>query len=157
MVWPKKKKKDIVVAVVVQSLSRVWLFTTRELQHARLPCPSLSPGVCSNPRPLSRWCHPTISSSVAPFSCPQSFPASGLFQWVGFPALQADSLLSEPPRYWRCWITCKQCLTLSVSYIDLWIPGWSVMYWMVGLLQTGITWGSLHVFPPLEEPHRGCD
>ena len=49
------------------------------LQHARLPCPSLSPG-CSNSCLLSQWCHPTISSSVAPFSsCPQSFPASGSF------------------------------------------------------------------------------
>ena len=38
------------------------------LQHARLPCPSPSPGACSNSCPLSRWCHPTISSSVAPFS-----------------------------------------------------------------------------------------
>ena len=51
------------------------------LQHARLPCPSLSPRVCSNSCPLSQWCHPTISSSVIPFSsCPQSFPASGSFQ-----------------------------------------------------------------------------
>ena len=49
------------------------------LQHTRLPCPSLSSGVCSNSCPLSRWCHPTVSSSVAPFSCPQSFPASGSF------------------------------------------------------------------------------
>ena len=51
------------------------------LQHTRLPGPSLYPGVCSNSCPLSRWCHPTISSSVAPFSsCPQSFLASGSFQ-----------------------------------------------------------------------------
>ena len=51
------------------------------LQHARLPCPSLSPRVCSNSCPLSRWCHPAISSSVVPFSsCPQSLPASGSFQ-----------------------------------------------------------------------------
>ena len=49
------------------------------LQQASLPCPSLSPRVCSNLCPLSQWCHPTISSSVAPFSCPQSFPASGFF------------------------------------------------------------------------------
>ena len=50
------------------------------LQHAKVPCPSLSPGVCSNSRSLSRWCHPTISSSVIPSSsCPQSFPASGSF------------------------------------------------------------------------------
>ena len=51
-----------------------------ELQHARPPCPSPTPRVHSNPCPLSRWCHPTISSSVVPFSCPQSFPASGSFQ-----------------------------------------------------------------------------
>ena len=52
----------------------------RELQHTRLPCPSLSPWVCSNWRPLSQRCHPTISSSVASFSsCSQSFSASGSF------------------------------------------------------------------------------
>ena len=49
------------------------------LQHARLPCSSSSPGVCSNSCPLSWWCHPTISSFVALFSCPQSFPASPSF------------------------------------------------------------------------------
>ena len=49
-------------------------------QHARLPCPSLSPRVCSNSYPLSQWCHPTILSSVTPLSsCPQSFPAPGSF------------------------------------------------------------------------------
>ena len=51
-----------------------------ELQDSRLPCPSLSPRICSNSCPLSQWCHPTISSSVVPFSsCLQSFPASGSF------------------------------------------------------------------------------
>ena len=51
-----------------------------ELQPARLPCPSPSPGACSNSCPLSWWCHPTISCSVFPFSsCLQSFPASGSF------------------------------------------------------------------------------
>ena len=46
----------------------------------RPPCPSPTPGVHSNSRPLSRWCHPAISSSVVPFSsCPQSLPASGTF------------------------------------------------------------------------------
>ena len=68
------------VVVVVQSLSHVQLFATHILQHARLPCPSLSPRACSNSCPLSQWCHPAISSSVIPFSsCPQSFPASGSF------------------------------------------------------------------------------
>ena len=52
-----------------------------ELQHTRTTCPSPTPGVHPNPCPLSQWCHPTISSSVVPFSsCPQSFPASGSFQ-----------------------------------------------------------------------------
>ena len=51
-----------------------------ESQHARPPCPSPTPGVYSNPCPLSWWCHPAISSSVVPFSsCPQSLPTSGSF------------------------------------------------------------------------------
>ena len=50
------------------------------LQHTRLPCPSPAPRVCSNSCSSSHWCHPTISSSVIPFSsCPQSFPALGSF------------------------------------------------------------------------------
>ena len=62
------------------------------LQHPRLPCPSLSPGVCSNSCPLSWWCHPTISSSVVPFfSCPQSFPASGSFPMSQLFALGGQS------------------------------------------------------------------
>ena len=52
-----------------------------EPQHTRPPCPSATPGVYSNSCPLSQWCHPTISSSVIPFSSHlQSFPASGSFQ-----------------------------------------------------------------------------
>ena len=55
------------------------------LQHTRLSCPLLSPGVCSNSCPWSWWCHPTISSSVVPFSsCLQSFPASGSFLRIRF-------------------------------------------------------------------------
>ena len=55
------------------------------LQHTRPLCPSQTPGVCSNSCPLTRWCHPTISSSVIPFSsCLQSFPASESFQMSQF-------------------------------------------------------------------------
>ena len=55
------------------------------LQHTQLPCPSLSPGVSSKSCSLSLWCHPTISSSVTPFSsCSQSFPASGSFPMSQF-------------------------------------------------------------------------
>ena len=64
----------------VQSLSGVWLFVTPWMQHARHPCSSPTLGACSNSCPSCRWCHPTITSSVIPFSsCRQSFPASGSF------------------------------------------------------------------------------
>ena len=60
-------------------------FPPHGLQHARLPCPSTTPRDCSNSCPSSWWCHPTISSSVIPFSsCPQSFPASGPFPMSQF-------------------------------------------------------------------------
>ena len=63
----------------VQSLSYLTL-RPHGLQHARLPCPSPSPRVCSDSCPSSQWCYPTISSSVIPFSsCLQAFPASGSF------------------------------------------------------------------------------
>ena len=52
------------------------------LQHARFPCPSPTPGACSNSCPSSWWCHPTISSSVVPFSCCLLSKHQGLFQWV---------------------------------------------------------------------------
>ena len=63
------------------------------LQHARPPCPSPTPRVYSNSFPLNRWCHPTISSSVIPFSSRlQSFPASGSFQMSQF--------FTSGPKYW---------------------------------------------------------
>ena len=65
----------------------------RELQHARLPCPSPSPGACSNSCPSRQWCHPTISSSVIPFSsCLQSFPAWGSFLKSQFFASHGQSM-----------------------------------------------------------------
>ena len=64
-----------------------------ELQHARLPCPLLPPGVCWNSYPLNQWCHPTVSSSVAPSSCcPQSYPAS-VFS-------SESALCIRWPKYW---------------------------------------------------------
>ena len=71
-----------------------------EPQNARPPCPSPTPGVHPNPSPSSQWRHPTISSSVVPLSsCPQSFQASGLFQWVSS-LHQYWSFLW--PKYWIC-------------------------------------------------------
>ena len=73
-------------------ISLVWL-RSHGLQHARPPCPSPTPRVYSNPCPLIRWCHPTISSSVIPFSsCLQSFPASGSFQMSQFFASKLQSI-----------------------------------------------------------------
>ena len=91
-----------------------------EPQHVRPPCPSPTPRVYPNSCPLSQWCHPTISSSVIPFSCPQSFPASGSFQMsqlfasgcqnTGVSA--STSVLSMntqdwPPLGWSGWISLQ--------------------------------------------------
>ena len=79
------------------------------LQHACLPCLSLSPGVCSNSCPLSQWCHPTISPSVASFSsCPQSFPGSGSFPVRWFftssgQSIEASASASVPLMNIQCW------------------------------------------------------
>ena len=82
-------------STLVNACRTLWLFRRsvvsdslrpHGLQHARPPCPSPSPGVGSNPCPLSRWCQPTISSSVVPFSsCLQSFPAcTGFYMNIKF-------------------------------------------------------------------------
>ena len=69
----------------LSSRSCVQLFVSQGLQHTRLPCPSLTPRAYSNSCPSSWWCHPTISSSVIPFSsCLQSSPASGSFPMSQF-------------------------------------------------------------------------
>ena len=80
-----------------------------ELQHARPPCPSPTPRVHSDSRPLSQWCHPAISSSVIPFSsCPQplpasdSFPMSQLFAWGG-QSTGVSALASFLPKNTQDW------------------------------------------------------
>ena len=80
-----------------------------ELQHARPPCPSPTPGVHSASRPSSQWCHPAISSSVVPFSsCPQSlpasepFPMSQLFTWGG-QSIGVSALASVLPKNTQDW------------------------------------------------------
>ena len=81
---------DCCCSSVAKSYLTLW---PHGLQHTRLPCASLSPRVCSNSCPLSRWCHPTISSSVSPFtSCLQSFPASRSFPMSQFFASGGKSI-----------------------------------------------------------------
>ena len=109
----------------------------QEPQHARPPCPSPTPRVCSNSCPLCQWCHPTISSSVIPFSfCAQSFPASvffmsQLFAWGGQSIGVSASASVLPmntqdwsPLGWTGWISLQSkalsrvfanSLTLSVN------------------------------------------
>ena len=100
--------------LVVQSLSHVWFFATHRLQHARPPCPSPPPGVYSNSCPLSWWCHPTISSSIVPFSsCLQSFPASESFQISQFFESGGQSI----------------GLSASASILPMNIQGWFLLGW----------------------------
>ena len=82
------------------------------LQHARRPCPSLSPGACSNLCPVSQWCHPTILSSVFPcFSCLQSFPLSGSF-------------LNS-----RLFASGGQSIVASASVLQMNIQDWFLLGW----------------------------
>ena len=73
------------------------------LQHSRPPCPSPTPWVYSNSCPLSQWCHPTISSSVIPFSsCLQSFPESGSFQMIQLFASGGQSIRVSASALEKC-------------------------------------------------------
>ena len=92
-----------------------------ESQHARLPCPSLSPGVCSNSCPLSWWCYLTISSSADTFSfCLQSFPTSGSFpaSWLfatGGQNIGASASVSVLPMNIQDWFPLGLTGLISLS------------------------------------------
>ena len=106
-------------SVVSDSLPPRWL------QHARLPCPSLSPGACSDSRPLSQWCHPAISSSVTSFSsCPRSFPASGSFSvsWLfllGGRSIGASASASVLPMNIQSWFLLGLTGLISLQFKGL--------------------------------------
>ena len=101
--------KQLMTLQSVQSLNHVQLFITHGMQHARLPCPSPTPGACSNSHPSSWWCHPTISSSVISFSsCLQSFPASrsllmSKFFTSGGQSIGVSASTSFPPMNTQDW------------------------------------------------------
>ena len=105
--------------VAVQSLSRVWLFVT-PWTAARQASPSFTtPGVYSNSCPLTWWCHPTISSSVSPFSsCPQSFPASWCFPvnqlFAAGPSIGASASASVLPLNIQDWFPLGLTSLLSL-------------------------------------------
>ena len=96
-----------------------------ELQHARPPCPSPTPGVHSDSRPSSQWCHPAISSSVAPFSCcPQSLPASKSFPMSQLFSLGGQSTGASALKHL---FFCAQSFLWSISHTSTWLlekPCW---------------------------------
>ena len=101
LIEPSTKKRDVYVCCC--SGAKLYLTLCDLIKPAALPCPLLSPRVCSNSCPSSWWYHPTISSSVVPFSsCLQLFPASnlsqhqGLFQWVSSSHQVAKVLEFQP-------------------------------------------------------------
>ena len=97
-----------------------------ELQHVRLPCPSSTPRACSNSCPSSRWCHPTISSSVIPFSsCLQSFPTSGSLPMSQFFTSDGQSI----------------GVSASASVLPMNIQDWFLLGWTdwISLLSKGLS------------------
>ena len=115
--WMRSTEHSVQFSCSVVSYS----LRPHEPQHARPPCPSPTPRVHPNPCPLSQWCHPTILSSVIPFSsCPQSFPASGSFpmsqlfssggQSIGVSALASVLPMNIQDRFplgWTGWISLQ--------------------------------------------------
>ena len=102
-----------------------------ELQHTSFPCPSLSPRVCSNSCLLSWWCQPTILSSIVPFSCLQSFPASGSFpvgQLFATGGQSIAALASVLPVYIQGWLSLGSTgldnWPWALSLCSFFITGW---------------------------------
>ena len=125
-----------------------------ESQHARLPCPSPTPGVHPNSCPSSRWCHPAISSSVVPFSsCPQSlpasesFPMSRLFAWGG-QSIGVSALPSVLPKKSQDWSPLEW-----TGWISLQSKGLSRVFWTPQLKSVNSSALSLLHSPTLTSIH----
>ena len=98
------------VSSVTQLCQALW---SHGLQHARPPCPSLTPRIYIKSCPWNQWCHPTISSSVVPFSsCQQSFPASGSFQMSQFFASGGQSI-GVSASAWVLPVNIQDCFPLG--------------------------------------------
>ena len=106
---------------VTKSCPTLW---PQGLQHARPPCPSLSPRVCPSSCPLDQWCYLTISSSPAPFSfCLQSFPEPGSFpkSWLFTSGGQSiGALASVLPMNTQCWFPLGLTGLISLQSKGLW-------------------------------------
>ena len=111
-----KGRLEPVSNFLVQSLSHVWILWPHGLQHARLPCQSPTPRACSNSCASSQWCHPTISSSVVPFTRFQSFPASGSFPMSQFFASGGQSIGAS--------VSASILPMNTQDWFPLWLTGW---------------------------------
>ena len=124
---------------------------THGLQHARLPFPSPSPRACSDPCPLSQWCHPTISSSVFPFSsCLQSFPALVFSNESAFPI--------RWPKYWSFSISPSNEYSGLISFRIDWFDLLTVQKTLKSLLQyhrskASILWHSAFIMVQLSHAY----
>ena len=125
----RKKKKHLIIWKVFSSVQFSCSVLSDSLwphgpQHTRFPCPSLTPGTCSDSQLSSQWCHPTISSSVVPVSSHlQSFPASGSFPLSQF------------------FISGGQSIGVSASVLPMNIQGWFPLDWTgwISLLSKGLS------------------
>ena len=123
------------------------------LQHERPPCPSPTPGVYPNSCPLSWWCHPTITSSVVPFSCCQSFPASGSFQMSQFFASTGQSIgvsasaISPSSEY-------SGLISFRMDRLDLLaVQGIPKSLFQHHSLKASVLWGSAFFIVQLSHPY----
>ena len=166
--FPDQEEKDSISWLIQFSCSvmsdPLW---PHESQHARPPCPSPTPGVYPNPCPSSGWCHPTISSSVVPFSSsPQSlptsesFPMSQLFTWGGH-SIGVSALASFlPKKYqdlspseWTGWISL-QSKGLSRVFSNTTVQKHQFFRAQLSSLSNSHihTWPQENPWPWLEEP-----
>ena len=128
------------------------------LQHVRLPCPSPSTRICSDSCPLSRWCHPTISSCLVPFSsCPQSFPASGSFPMTWLFTSGGQSITASASASCLLQHSCQWILRVDFFKID-WFDLLAVQGTLKSLLQhhssnASILWCSAFSMVQFSHPH----
>ena len=141
------------LAVACDLVPYCWIAQLCLILFTRLPCPSLSPRVCSNSCSLSWWCHPTISSSVPSFfSCPQSFPTSESFPmsqlwWSKYWTLSFSispsneySGISPGSLHWECRVLVTGLPGKSWGFSSKY-SGQEVPPWNCGFEESGMTWG----------------
>ena len=150
----RQRRKGKITSVQFSSSVMSDSLQPHESQHARPPCPSPTPGVHSDSRPSSQWCHPAISSSVGPFSsCPQSlpasksFPMSQLFTWGG-QGTGVSALASFLPKKFQGWSPSEW-----TGWISLQSKGLSRVFSNTTIQKPSILWCSAFFTVQLSHPY----